>query len=81
MLAENSRILSLQGFLNVCSMRQPELLLMLTKFRTFAMVNWKIVHYFSYLAVVFFALEPSYIHPDEHFQSLGVLTSECDLLL
>lgn len=43
-----------------------------------AMVNWKAVHYVSYLAVLFFALEPSYIHPDEHFQSLEVLTSEFD---
>lgn len=38
------------------------------------MVNWKVVHYLSYIAVLFFALEPSYIHPDEHFQSLEVLT-------
>jgi phosphatidylinositol glycan class Z len=39
-------------------------------------LNWRFVHYLSYLAAAFFALEPSYIHPDEHFQSLQVLTSK-----
>lgn len=42
-------------------------------------VDWKLVHKLSYLLVLFFALEPSYIHPDEHFQSLEVLTSKSDL--
>lgn len=39
------------------------------------MLNWKTIHYLSYLALIFFALEPSYIHPDEHFQSLEILQS------
>ncbi|SCV04486.1 LAME_0H18822g1_1 [Lachancea meyersii CBS 8951] len=31
------------------------------------------VHIVGYLVGLFFALEPSYIHPDEHFQSLEIL--------
>ncbi|KAH3682334.1 hypothetical protein WICPIJ_006706 [Wickerhamomyces pijperi] len=37
------------------------------------MLNWKTIHYLSYLALIYFLLEPSYIHPDEHFQSFEVL--------
>ncbi|SCU88615.1 LANO_0D02608g1_1 [Lachancea nothofagi CBS 11611] len=36
-------------------------------------MNLKAVHILGYLAGLFFALEPSYIHPDEHFQSLEIL--------
>ncbi|SCW02863.1 LAFE_0F15940g1_1 [Lachancea fermentati] len=37
------------------------------------MINLQIWHYLGYLIGLFVALEPSYIHPDEHFQSLGIL--------
>lgn len=33
----------------------------------------QIWHYVGYLLGLFFALEPSYIHPDEHFQSIEIL--------
>ncbi|SCU95228.1 LADA_0G14378g1_1 [Lachancea dasiensis] len=36
-------------------------------------MNFKTVHILSYLVGLFFALEPSYIHPDEHFQSMEIL--------
>lgn len=37
------------------------------------MSNWKSFHYVCYAAVALLVFEPSYIHPDEHFQSLEVL--------
>ncbi|SCU83255.1 LAFA_0D02564g1_1 [Lachancea sp. 'fantastica'] len=36
-------------------------------------MDLRLVHILGYLAGLFFALEPSYIHPDEHFQSLEIL--------
>ncbi|ODQ60139.1 glycosyltransferase family 22 protein [Wickerhamomyces anomalus NRRL Y-366-8] len=40
------------------------------------MADWKTFHYISYALLFYFALEPSYIHPDEHFQSFEVLTNK-----
>ncbi|KAH3679563.1 hypothetical protein WICMUC_000896 [Wickerhamomyces mucosus] len=39
------------------------------------MINWRTIHYISYIALIFFAFEPSYLHPDEHFQTFEVLTN------
>ncbi|CEP62895.1 glycosylphosphatidylinositol-alpha 1,2 mannosyltransferase LALA0_S06e06304g [Lachancea lanzarotensis] len=36
-------------------------------------MDLRLIHILGYLVGLFFALEPSYIHPDEHFQSLEIL--------
>ncbi|CAI5756372.1 unnamed protein product [Candida verbasci] len=38
-------------------------------------MNWRYIYLFSILLRIYFCLSNSYIHPDEHFQSLEVLSN------